>query len=209
MSKVLIVDDEQSIRRILRDILEFEKYEVEEAVNGMDCLVKLKQKKYDVLLLDIKMPKMDGMDTLDRIQEIAPETPVVMISGHATIEDAVAATRLGAFDFMEKPLDRNRVVVCARNALERRGELALLSALGYPRAMVRRLLGREHLMLVGLGLLSGAGAALLAVRSGMPQGTVWWVAGLVAVLAGSAAVWTVAAGRIALRGVGFAALRGE
>jgi DNA-binding NtrC family response regulator len=119
MSKVLIVDDEQSIRRILRDILEFEKYEVEEAVNGMDCLVKLKQKKYDVLLLDIKMPKMDGMDTLDRIQEIAPETPVVMISGHANIDTAVEAVKKGAFDFISKPPDLNRLLITIRNALDK------------------------------------------------------------------------------------------
>lgn len=119
MSKVLIVDDEQSIRRILRDILEFEKYEVEEAVNGMDCLVKLKQNKYDVLLLDIKMPKMDGMDTLDRIQEIAPETPVVMISGHANIDTAVEAVKKGAFDFISKPPDLNRLLITIRNALDK------------------------------------------------------------------------------------------
>lgn len=119
MSKVLIVDDEQSIRRILRDILEFEKYEVDEAVNGMDCLVKLKQQKYDVLLLDIKMPKMDGMDTLDRIQEIAPETPVVMISGHANIDTAVEAVKKGAFDFISKPPDLNRLLITIRNALDK------------------------------------------------------------------------------------------
>lgn len=119
MSKVLIVDDEQSIRRILRDILEFEKYEVEEAVNGMDCLVKLKQKKYDVLLLDIKMPKLDGMDTLDRIQEIAPEIPVVMISGHANIDTAVEAVKKGAFDFISKPPDLNRLLITIRNALDK------------------------------------------------------------------------------------------
>lgn len=119
MSKVLIVDDEQSIRRILRDILEFEKYEVEEAVNGMDCLVKLKQKKYDVLLLDIKMPKLDGMDTLDRIQEIAPEVPVVMISGHANIDTAVEAVKKGAFDFISKPPDLNRLLITIRNALDK------------------------------------------------------------------------------------------
>src|SRR4030095_9703079 len=75
MSKVLIVDDERSIRHTLRDILEFEKYEVDEAADGMECLVKVKQNPYDVIILDIKMPKMDGMDALDKIQELARETP--------------------------------------------------------------------------------------------------------------------------------------
>ncbi|MCB0629375.1 MAG: sigma-54 dependent transcriptional regulator [Saprospiraceae bacterium] len=146
MSKVLIVDDEQSIRRILRDILEFEKYEVEEAVNGMDCLVKLKQKKYDVLLLDIKMPKMDGMDTLDRIQEIAPETPVVMISGHANIDTAVEAVKKGAFDFISKPPDLNRLLITIRNALDKSNLMTETRALKrkVARAKVQEIIGESE-----------------------------------------------------------------
>lgn len=119
MAKVLIVDDEKSIRKTLRDILEFEKYDVDEAVDGLECVVKIKQNKYDVIVLDIKMPKMDGMDALDRIQALAAETPVVMISGHATIDTAVEAVKKGAFDFISKPPDLNRLLITLRNALDK------------------------------------------------------------------------------------------
>jgi len=119
MSKVLIVDDERSIRHTLRDILEFEKYEVDEASDGLEALVKIKQNPYDVIILDIKMPKMDGMDALDKIQEIARETPVVMISGHASIDTAVEAVKKGAFDFISKPPDLNRLLITLRNAMDK------------------------------------------------------------------------------------------
>ena len=119
MSKVLIVDDERSIRHTLRDILEFEKYEVDEAADGLECLVKVKQNQYDVIILDIKMPKLDGMDALDKIQEMARETPVVMISGHASIDTAVEAVKKGAFDFISKPPDLNRLLITLRNAMDK------------------------------------------------------------------------------------------
>jgi len=119
MAKILIVDDEISIRRTLRDILEYEKYEVAEAVDGLDCLVKLKQGKFDIIILDIKMPKMDGMEALERIQMLAPETPVIMISGHANIDTAVDAVKKGAFDFISKPPDLNRMLITIRNAMDR------------------------------------------------------------------------------------------
>ncbi|NRA47901.1 MAG: sigma-54-dependent Fis family transcriptional regulator [Phaeodactylibacter sp.] len=119
MAKVLIVDDEKSIRRTLRDILEFEKYEVDEASDGMECLVKLKSTQYDVLIMDIKMPKMDGMEALERIQILAPDTPVVMISGHANIDTAVEAVKKGAFDFISKPPDLNRLLITLRNAMDK------------------------------------------------------------------------------------------
>ncbi len=117
--KILIVDDEKSIRRTLREILEFEKYEVEEAADGLECLVKVKRTKYDVIILDIKMPKMDGMEALERIQTLTPDTPVIMISGHATIDTAVEAVKRGAFDFISKPPDLNRVLITIRNALDK------------------------------------------------------------------------------------------
>ena len=119
MAKILIVDDERSIRRTLREILEFEKYQVDEAVDGLDCLVKLKQNKYDVIILDIKMPKMDGMEALDRIQILAHDTPVIMISGHANIDTAVEAVKKGAFDFISKPPDLNRLLITIRNAMDK------------------------------------------------------------------------------------------
>lgn len=119
MAKVLIVDDEQSIRRTLREILEFEKYDVDEASDGLECLVKLKRSQYDVVVMDIKMPKMDGMDALERIQLLAPDTPVVMISGHANIDTAVDAVKKGAFDFISKPPDLNRMLITLRNAMDK------------------------------------------------------------------------------------------
>ena len=119
MAKVLIVDDEQSIRRTLREILEFEKYDVDEAGDGLECLVKLKRAQYDVVVMDIKMPKMDGMDALERIQLLAPDTPVVMISGHANIDTAVDAVKKGAFDFISKPPDLNRMLITLRNAMDK------------------------------------------------------------------------------------------
>jgi len=119
MARILIVDDEKSIRKTLRDILEFEKYKVEEAVDGLDCLVKLKQGKYDILILDIKMPKMDGMEALERIQMMAPDMPIIMISGHATIDTAVDAVKKGAFDFISKPPDLNRLLITIRNAMDK------------------------------------------------------------------------------------------
>ena len=119
MAKILIVDDEKSIRRTLKDILEFEKYTVDEASDGLECLVKLKRNKYDVVIMDIKMPKMDGMEALDRIQLLVPDTPVIMISGHASIDTAVEAVKKGAFDFISKPPDLNRLLITVRNAMDK------------------------------------------------------------------------------------------
>lgn len=119
MAKILIVDDEKSIRRTLKDILEFEKYSVDEASDGLECLVKLKRDKYDVVIMDIKMPKMDGMEALDRIQLLVPDTPVIMISGHASIDTAVDAVKKGAFDFISKPPDLNRLLITVRNAMDK------------------------------------------------------------------------------------------
>jgi two-component system, NtrC family, nitrogen regulation response regulator NtrX len=119
MAKVLIVDDENSIRRAFREILELQEYKVEEAADGLEALAKVKQWKPDVLIMDIKMPKMDGMEALEKIRVLAPDTPVIMISGHANIDTAVEAVRKGAFDFIAKPPDLNRVLITVRNALDR------------------------------------------------------------------------------------------
>jgi DNA-binding NtrC family response regulator len=119
MPKILIVDDDKSIRRTLRDILEFEKYTVEESPDGLDAVVKIKQNQYDVIVLDIKMPKMDGMEAIERMQILSPDTPVVMISGHGNIDTAVEAVKKGAFDFIQKPPDLNRLLITLRNALDK------------------------------------------------------------------------------------------
>ncbi len=119
MAKILIVDDEASIRKTLREILEFEKYEVDEATDGLDCMVKLKQTEYDVVIMDIKMPKMDGLEALERVQLLVPDIPVIMISGHANIDTAVDAVKRGAFDFISKPPDLNRMLITVRNAMDK------------------------------------------------------------------------------------------
>lgn len=119
MSKILIIDDERAIRSSLKDILEYEKYKIEEAVDGFDGIEKLEKNTYDLVLCDIKMPKIDGMEVIEKLQNIAPETPIVMISGHGTIETAVEAVKKGAFDFIQKPLDLNRLLVTVRNALDK------------------------------------------------------------------------------------------
>lgn len=118
MAKVLIVDDEVSIRRTLKEILEFEKYQVEEASDGFDALSRLKKEPFDVVILDIKMAKMDGMETLEKIQNIC-DIPVIMMSGHATIDTAVECVKKGAFDFICKPPDLNRMLITLRNALDK------------------------------------------------------------------------------------------
>jgi len=119
MSKILVVDDERAIRRALREILEFEEFEVDEAENGKEGLDKAKAVDYDIIFCDIKMPEMDGMEVLDGILKAKIETPVIMISGHGNIETAVHAIKKGAFDFIEKPLDLNRILVTIRNAKDK------------------------------------------------------------------------------------------
>jgi two-component system, NtrC family, nitrogen regulation response regulator NtrX len=119
MPKILLVDDDASIRRTLRDILEFEDFEVIEATDGLDCLVKIKQNSFDVILMDIKMPKMDGMEAIEKIQSLQPDIPVIMISGHGNIDTAVEAVKKGAFDFIQKPPDLNRLLITIRNALDK------------------------------------------------------------------------------------------
>jgi len=116
-SLVLVVDDEGDIRSSLRMILEYEGYGVAEASSGEEALAKLENDRPDAVLLDIKMPRMDGLEILARVKQSDPALPVVVVSGHGTIATAVEATRLGAFDFMEKPLERERVLLVLRNAL--------------------------------------------------------------------------------------------
>lgn len=119
MSKILIIDDERSIRRALREILEFEKFDVEEAENGKQGLEKLLSAQYDLVFCDIKMPEMDGLEVLEQAQKSNVETAFIMISGHGNIETAVETIKKGAYDFIEKPLDLNRILVTVRNAKDK------------------------------------------------------------------------------------------
>lgn len=119
MAKILVIDDERSIRNTLKEILEYEGYEVDEASDGIEGLAKLDKNEYNIIFCDIKMPKMDGLEVLAEIRNKKPDQAVVMISGHGSIETAVEATKLGAYDFIPKPLDLNRLLITLRNALER------------------------------------------------------------------------------------------
>ena len=119
MAKILIIDDEKSIRKTLREILEYEKYHVDEASDGAEGIAMFQKEKYDIVLCDIKMPKMDGIEVLDKIMQLSADTPIVMISGHGNIETAVEAVKKGAFDFIAKPLDLNRLLVTIRNAMDK------------------------------------------------------------------------------------------
>jgi len=119
MTKILVIDDERSIRNTLKEILEFEKFEVDIAEDGIEGLEKLEKTSFDVILCDIKMPRMDGIEVLEKIHEMDPDTTVVMISGHGTIETAVEAIKKGAYDFISKPLDLNRLLITIRNATDK------------------------------------------------------------------------------------------
>ncbi len=119
MSRILVVDDERSIRNTLKDILEYEKYEVDLAEDGNKAIEKVKGAEYDIVLCDIKMPGLDGIEVLERLHILTPDTPVVMISGHGNIDTAVESIKKGAFDYIEKPLDLNRLLITIRNAMDK------------------------------------------------------------------------------------------
>lgn len=122
MPKILIIEDEAAIRRVLNKILseESDTYQVEEAEDGLQGIEKIKNDDYDLVLCDIKMPKMDGVEVLEAVKKIKPEIPMVMISGHGDLETAVNTMRLGAFDYISKPPDLNRLLNTVRNALDRK-----------------------------------------------------------------------------------------
>jgi DNA-binding NtrC family response regulator len=120
MPKILIIDDERFIRASLREILEYEKYEVIEAQDGVEGLQKIREEEIDLVLCDVKMPKMDGMDVLDQLKTMERVPQFIMISAHGSIETAVEATKKGAFDFIPKPPDLNRLLLTVRNALDKK-----------------------------------------------------------------------------------------
>jgi len=119
MSKILVIDDEKAIRNTLKDVLEYEKHEVDLAEDGRSGLEMFSSNTYDIVLCDIKMQKMDGIEVLQKITEISTLTPVIMISGHGNIDTAVEAIKKGAYDFLEKPLDLNRLLITIRNATDK------------------------------------------------------------------------------------------
>lgn len=119
MSNILIIDDEKAIRKTLSEILSYEGYKIDDAENGEEALKRIKEKNYDVILCDIKMPKMDGIEFLEKAREARPDVPVIMISGHGTIETAVEAVKKGAFDYVSKPPDLNRLLITIRNAMDK------------------------------------------------------------------------------------------
>ncbi len=119
MSSILLIDDERAIRKTLSDILTFEGYKIREAADGEEGLKIFSEKTFDVVLCDIKMPRMDGMEFLDRANAINPDVPVIMVSGHGNIETAVEAVKKGAFDYISKPPDLNRMLITIRNAMDR------------------------------------------------------------------------------------------
>lgn len=116
---ILVIDDEVAIRKTLGEILSFEGYSIHEAADGEEGLQMFNEKKFDLVLCDIKMPKIDGMEFLQKATDTRPDVPVVMISGHGTIETAVEAVKIGAYDFISKPPDLNRLLITVRNALDK------------------------------------------------------------------------------------------
>ena len=119
MADILIIDDEKAIRKALTEILSAEGYKTEEAGDGEEGLKKFKERSYDVVLCDIKMPKLDGIEFLQKATESNADVPVIMISGHGNIETAVDAVKKGAFDYISKPPDLNRMLITIRNAMDR------------------------------------------------------------------------------------------
>jgi DNA-binding NtrC family response regulator len=117
--KILVIDDERAIRKVLNEILTFEGFEIEEAADGVEGLKMIEEKSYDCILCDIKMPKMDGIEVLDAARMLRPDVPFIAISGHGNLETAVAAVKKGAFDYISKPPDLNRLLITIRSAMDK------------------------------------------------------------------------------------------
>ncbi|SDP92986.1 DNA-binding transcriptional response regulator, NtrC family, contains REC, AAA-type ATPase, and a Fis-type DNA-binding domains [Mucilaginibacter sp. OK268] len=144
MAKILIIDDERAIRNTLREILEYEDYEVEDVDNGVDGLQLIEKNDYDLVLCDIKMNRMDGMEVLTEGLAIKPDLPFIMISGHGTVETAIEASKKGAFDFISKPPDLNRLLITVRNALDRGSLVVEAKVLKRRVSKVREILGNSQ-----------------------------------------------------------------
>ena len=144
MAKILIIDDERAIRNTLREILEYEDYTVEDIDNGVDGLQLIEKNDYDLVLCDIKMNRMDGMEVLTEGLALKPDLPFIMISGHGTVETAVEASKKGAFDFISKPPDLNRLLITVRNALDRGSLVTEAKVLKRKVSKVRPILGESQ-----------------------------------------------------------------
>src|SRR5258708_2986404 len=144
MAKILIIDDERAIRSTLREILEYEDYVVEDVDNGIDGLELIEKNDYDLILCDIKMNRMDGMEVLSEGLAVKPDLPFIMISGHGTVETAVEASKKGAFDFISKPPDLNRLLITVRNALDRGSLVTEAKVLKRKVSKVRPILGNSQ-----------------------------------------------------------------
>lgn len=143
MSNILIIDDEKAIRKTLSEILSYEGYKIEEASDGEEGIKKFKEKAYDVVLCDIKMPKLDGLEFLDKAREANPDVPVIMISGHGTIETAVEAVKKGAYDYISKPPDLNRLLITIRNAKDKTNLVAETKVLKRKVSKVEEMIGES------------------------------------------------------------------
>ncbi len=147
MSKILIIDDEKPIRNTLRDILQYEKFEIIEAADGAEGIKLATEHNPDLVLCDIKMSKMDGLEVLSKLQELNPDMPVVMISGHGTIETAVEALKKGAYDYIAKPPDLNRLLVTVRNAMDRTNLISETKTLKRKVYKTREIIGKSEAIL--------------------------------------------------------------
>jgi two-component system, NtrC family, nitrogen regulation response regulator NtrX len=143
MSNILIIDDEKAIRKTLSEILSYEGYKIEEAGDGEEGLKRFREKNYDVVLCDIKMPKLDGIEFLDKAREANPDIPVIMISGHGTIETAVEAVKKGAYDYISKPPDLNRLLITIRNAMDKTNLVAEAKVLKRKVSKVEEMIGES------------------------------------------------------------------
>lgn len=143
MSNILIIDDEKAIRKTLGEILSYEGYKIDEAGDGEEGLKKFKEKNYDVVLCDIKMPKIDGLEFLDKAGETNPDVPIIMISGHGTIETAVEAVKKGAYDYISKPPDLNRLLITIRNAMDKTNLVAETKVLRRKAIKVEEMIGES------------------------------------------------------------------
>ena len=141
MSNILIIDDEKAIRKTLSEILSYEGYKIDEAGDGEEGLKKFREKEYDVILCDIKMPKMDGIEFLEKAKEANPDIPIIMISGHGTIETAVEAVKKGAYDYISKPPDLNRLLITIRNAMDKTSLVAETKVLKRRVSKVQEMIG--------------------------------------------------------------------